>query len=297
MPLTLVTGPANAAKAGVVLDAFREALERSGGGRLAAPEPLLVVPTGADVEPYQRELAAGGTVFGGEVVTFSRLLRLIAVRAGYRERRIGPVARERVVRAVVSAAPLRVLAGSARTPGFARAAGRLFAELQRALIAPERFTAGMRRWAAQTDPSRAAYADEVAGLYAAYRRWLDALGRVDAEGHAWGALDALRAAPQRWGGRPVFLYGFDDLTPAQLDAVETLVRACEADVTVSLTAEPGRAALAARADKVEVLRPLAEATGRVVELPDRSEHYAPTARGALHRLERRLFEGLAPGEE
>ena len=77
MPLTLVTGPANAAKAGVVLGGFREALERAGSLRLPAPEPLLVVPTSADVEPYQRELAQTG-VFGGEVTTFSRLLRLIA---------------------------------------------------------------------------------------------------------------------------------------------------------------------------------------------------------------------------
>ena len=296
MPLTLVTGPANAAKAGVVLDAFREALERSGSARLPAPEPLLVVPTGRDVEPYQRELAAGGTVFGAQIVTFERLLGLIATRAGYRERRLGPVARDRVVRAVVREARLRVLADSAATPGFARAAARLFAELQRALVAPERFTAGMRRWAAAAGASRGAYADELAGLYAAYRRRLADLGRVDPEGHAWGGLDALRAAPERWGARPVFLYGFDDLTPVQLDVVETLVRACEAPVTVSLTAEPGRAALAARAATVETLRPLAEATGRVVELPDRSEHYAPAARPALHRLERRLFEGTPPGQ-
>ena len=100
MPLTLVTGPANAAKAGVVLGAFREALDRAASARLPAPEPLLVVPTSADVEPYQRELAAAGTVFGGEVVTFSRLLKLIAQRAGYTARPLGSVARERVVRAV-----------------------------------------------------------------------------------------------------------------------------------------------------------------------------------------------------
>ena len=36
MPLTLVTGPANAAKAGYVLERLREVLHR---------EPLLVVPT------------------------------------------------------------------------------------------------------------------------------------------------------------------------------------------------------------------------------------------------------------
>ncbi len=52
MPLTLITGPANAAKAGAVLERFRAAL---------ALEPLLVVPTAADVEHYQRELAGGGS--------------------------------------------------------------------------------------------------------------------------------------------------------------------------------------------------------------------------------------------
>src|SRR5687767_3028797 len=47
MPLTLVTGPANAEKAGAVLGAYRAALER---------EPLLVVPTAADADHYRREL-------------------------------------------------------------------------------------------------------------------------------------------------------------------------------------------------------------------------------------------------
>ena len=52
----------------------------------------------------------------------------------------------------------------------------------------------------------------------------------------------------------MFLYGFDDLTPIELDAVETLARQVDAAVTVSLTYEPGRPALAARATVVEELR-------------------------------------------
>ena len=55
MPLTLITGPANAAKAGAVLERFRAALPR---------EPVLVVPTPADAEHYQRELSAEGIVVG-----------------------------------------------------------------------------------------------------------------------------------------------------------------------------------------------------------------------------------------
>ena len=55
-------------------------------------------------------------------------------------------------------------------------------------------------------------------------------------------------------------------------------------MTVSLTYEPGRAALAARAEVVEELRALAE---RVLELPALDTHYDQPA---LHFLERRLFE-------
>jgi ATP-dependent helicase/DNAse subunit B len=274
MPLTLVTGPANAAKAGYVLERLREVLHR---------EPLLVVPTSADVAHYQRELAAGGVVFGAEVATFSRLVREIARVAGLSVRPLGPVARERVVRAAIGDARLRVLAPSAAAPGFARAAGALFAELQRSLVEPARFTRALRSWGG------AAYADELAALYSAYRRRLEGLGRPDREGEAWAALDALRADPARWGRRPVFLYGFDELTRIQLDAVETLARVGEADVWVTLPYEPGRHALAGSAATVQELAPLAA----VVALDERAEHYAAAARPALHHLERELFEGGA----
>ena len=69
MSLTLVTGPANAAKAGAVLERLRALRPR---------DPLLVVPTSADVDHYRRELAAEGIVFGAEVVTFRRLIRVMA---------------------------------------------------------------------------------------------------------------------------------------------------------------------------------------------------------------------------
>ena len=115
MPLTLVTGPANAAKAGYVLDRLREVLPR---------EPFLVVPTSADVAHYERELVSGGVVFGAQVLTFSRLVRELGRVTGLTARPLGPVARERVVRAAIADARLRVLAPSAAAPGFAAATGR-----------------------------------------------------------------------------------------------------------------------------------------------------------------------------
>src|SRR3954454_12648141 len=103
MPLTLVTGPANAAKAGYVLDRLREVLHR---------EPFLVVPTSADVGHYERELAAGGGGSGARVLTFSWLVRELAQVAGVGAQPLGAVARERVVRAAIADARLRVLAPS-----------------------------------------------------------------------------------------------------------------------------------------------------------------------------------------
>jgi RecB family exonuclease len=275
--LTLVTGPANSAKAGCVLDAYRAALPR---------EPLLVVPTWPDVVGYTRELASEGTVVGGAVVRFKGLAREIGARTDVPARPLRGLQRERLVTAAVRSAPLRELAGPAASPGFARAAARLIAELERSLVEPAALRRALRE-VAGGDRARRRYGDEVAGLYAEYRRLLERSGRTDAELFAWRALDALRARPDRWGGSPVFLYGFDDLTRLELDAIETLSRVAGAPVTVSLTYEAGRAALAGRARAFEELKPLAD---RVVTLPAAADHYEPASRELLHRLERGLFD-------
>ncbi|MBV9338960.1 MAG: PD-(D/E)XK nuclease family protein [Solirubrobacterales bacterium] len=276
MPLTLVLGPANSAKAGEVLGAFGAA---SGRGA------ILVVPTATNAAHYSRELAGGGAVLGS-VLTFSGLASEIGARAGYPGRRLTPLQREKVLERALREASFDALRGAARTPGFPAAAGALIAELERSLLTPQRFAAAMRTWAEQ-DPRRAGYARDVASIYQVYTAALERLGRVDAELYAWRALDALRAAPGRWGPDPVFFYGFDDLHPLERDAIETLARVVGTEVTVSLTYEPGRRALSARAEVIEELRALAQ---RVVALPALGEHYAPASRAALHHLERGLFE-------
>jgi ATP-dependent helicase/DNAse subunit B len=274
VPLTLVTGPANAEKAGHVLAAYRAALD---------DEPLLVVPTFADVDHYRRELAAAGAVFGVRVVTFSGLMREIARRAGVGGQALGRLARERVAAAAIASAKLEALAASATTPGFAQAMLRLASELEERRIDPARWWVAMRAWG-EREPPRAAYAEELARLYGAYRDGIEKLGRRDRVLHDQAALDALRLQPARWRATPVFLYGFDDLTPPQRDTVETLAIHAEAAVTVSLAYEPGRVAFAGRGETFQELMALAP---EHVELPARAEHYA---RPALHALERTLFE-------
>jgi ATP-dependent helicase/DNAse subunit B len=276
MPLTLVLGPANSAKAGEVLGAFAAAAHRGA---------ILVVPTAVDADHYSRELASEGDVLGS-VLTFSGLAREIANRVGYAGRRLSPLQRERVLEQALVRIEFDALREASTTAGFANAAGELIAELERSLLTPQRFAAAMRTWGEQ-DPRRSAYARDVGAIYRAYAARLDQLGRVDAELYAWRALDGLRAAPDRWGPEPVFFYGFDDLHPLQRDAIETLARVVGVEVMASLTYEPGRVALSARAEVVEELRPLAD---RINELPALGEHYEAASRAALHHLERGLFE-------
>jgi ATP-dependent helicase/DNAse subunit B len=280
MPLTLVLGPANSAKAGEVLGAYAAAAQRGA---------LLIVPTAADAGHYSYELAEQGCVLAS-VLTFAGLADEVARRAGYYERRLTRIQRERTLGRAVSAARLQVLTEAGATKGFPAAVGELVAELERALISPARFAQAMRRWG-EEDPRRSGVARDIGSLYLAYADELDRLGRVDSELFLWRALDALRGAPGAWGGAPVFFYGFDDLTALERDAVETLSRVAGTDVTVSLTYEPGRAALVARAGLVEDMRPLAE---RVIELPAVDEYYEPESRRALHHLERWLFEPAPP---
>jgi len=274
VPLTLVTGPANAEKAGVVLARYREELARGA-------EPILVVPRHPDMEHYRRELADTGAVFGVRVERFRGLIREIARRAGLPGSPVGALARERVALAAIEATRLQRLAPAASTPGFAQALLRLIGELEQQRIDPPRLAQALRTWSAG-DAGRGAFAGELSALFFAYREVLDRLGRRDEELHIAAALDALRLEPQRWDGTPVLFYGFDDLTPLQLDAVETLAR--HAPVTLALTFEPGRVAFAARARSHNDLLPLAD---EVIELEGRPDHYEHRA---LHHLERHLFE-------
>src|SRR5437763_5876935 len=151
MGLTLVTGPANSGRAGEVLGAYRARLEE---------EPILVVPAFRDVEHTLRELAAGGAVFGTTVVRFKWLFETIAERCGAPPaRRASGVQRDLLVEEAVRGVELRELRASAAQPGFARAAARLVAELERSMVEPGAFERALEQWAGHGPRRR--YAREV----------------------------------------------------------------------------------------------------------------------------------------
>ncbi len=274
MPISLVTGPANAGKANVVLEAVRAHVAHG-------ETPLLVVPTHADQARYRRELAEAGLALGVRVERFEGLLGELVSRAGLVEPVIGPLARERLLGRIADA-----------RPGLASALARLVAELETQRVTPARLRGALRAWG-----DAPATLERVCTIYERYHEALAKMRRADRELRVTRALDALRREPKRWEATPVLLYGFDDLTELQLDAIDTLGGVVGAPVTVSLAYEPGRVVFAGRAATFQRLRPLADAH---TELEPRAEYYAEDSREALHHIERSLLTDnpvrVAPGD-
>ena len=100
-------------------------------------------------------------------------------------------------------------------------------------------------------------------------------------------MNRLAGELEAWDGRPVYAYGFEDLTAAEWGLLEAF--AGRADVTVSLPYEPGRRAFASLERTAADLARLAD--GRIEELAPR---YGDIAHPALAHLERALFQDVVP---
>ena len=116
MPITLITGPANAGKAQLVMDAVRRELAHG-------LEPLLVVPTRADVEHYLRELAGERAAMGVRVLRFDGLIEEAAARAGVAGQSIGGLGRERLIEALAGGSMVATAAATAPTATVAAPTG------------------------------------------------------------------------------------------------------------------------------------------------------------------------------
>jgi hypothetical protein len=263
MGLTLLAGPANAGKVALLLERYLAVLDH---------DPVLIVPNRPDVERAERDLLRrAGCLLGGTIGTFDDLFDELA-RGGTPRRVLKDRQRDLLVRRVVAATPLNGLSASARTPGFADALAAVLSDLETGLLAPEQL------------------ADEhLAALYRAYRAELDRLDLWDRDLRRVYAAERVAGELPAWDGRPVFAYGFEDLTAAEWRLLNAL--AGRADVTVSLPYEPARPAFASLQRTAEDLARLAG--GRIEELPPR---YGDYARPALAHLERSLFGDTAPAD-
>jgi len=259
MALSLLAGPANAGKVALLLERYLATL---------ASDPVLIVPNRSDVDRAERDLLrTSGALVGGSIGTFDDLFERIARGKGEHRPVVTEAQRTLLLRRVVAHARPQGLGRSARFAGFADSLGAAVAELESALLEPGELDG------------------ELAELYASYRGELDRLGLWDRELERHYAADRVAGDLDAWEPRPVFAYGFEDLTGAEWALLEAL--AARSEVTVSLPYEPGRDAFASLSRTAEDLTALA--AGRVEELkPD------PAARSAvLAHLERALFNGAS----
>jgi ATP-dependent helicase/DNAse subunit B len=256
VPLSLLAGPANAGKVALLLERYLAELDA---------DPILIVPNRPDVDRAERELLKRtGALVGGSIGTFDDVFERIARGNGAHRPVITHAQRTLLLRRVVARASNR----SARFSGFADALGSTVAELESALLEPNELEG------------------ELAELYAAYREELDRLGLWDRELERRHAAERAAGDLSAWEPRPVFAYGFEDLTGAEWALLEAL--SARADVTVSLPYEPGRDVFASLTRTAEDLGRLA--AGRIEELPASTEARTPV----LAHLERFLFRDEAP---
>src|SRR6266545_1021730 len=211
MALTLLAGPANAGKVALLLDRYLADLPR---------EPVLIVPTGSDVERVERDLLArAGALLGGSIGTFDDVFRRIAAGNGGAKPVAGDAQRALVLRRVVAEARLGELGDSARFSGFADALGSTIAELESGLLDPDDLDG------------------DLAELYARYRTELDRLGLWDRDLQRRYAADRLageriEALPPRYAevAHPVLAHLeralFQDAPPAA-PAAEGAIRFLE----------------------------------------------------------------------
>ena len=270
MGLRLIVGPPNSGRAGEISQRLRAALEH---------EPVLVVPTGDDAARFERDLcSAGEATLGASIRTFDWLFEDLARTYGVElGPLLSPVERLALTKIAPRGVALRALGHAPRRPRFAPALAALIDELQSALIDP----VTLRAAAAELEDG--AIELDLADLYSAYVSLRDRAGRGDRGQLAEVVLREIGRHPSAWRRRPVFFYGFDDLTRAQLELAAALAAVTEVTVAVNYA---DRTALGARAPLLAELR---EAIGvdHQVEL----EHDpAFTSKSTLRHLDRCLFE-------
>ena len=233
---------------------------------------MLIVPYGSDVERIERELLAKrGALLSGRIGTFDDLFERLAREAGP----TGPwsptpnasssfAPRSRRPRSTGSVRPLA-------SPALPMLCRERSASSSRASSSPP-------SWRATSPVSMPLIAQSSIGTSCG-----------TAISNAATPPSGLRGELESWDGRPVFAYGFEDLTGAEWALVEAL--AARGEVTVSLPYEPNRAAFESLRRTSDDLTALA--AGRIEELSPRY-HEIASARARAPRAAP-VFRGAPAG--
>lgn len=262
MQARFLLGPAGSGKTRRCLDEIRAHLKASPEG----PTLLLLAPKQATFQ-LERQLLADPSIPGYtrlRILSFDRLAEMILTEYG--SRRIGPAGsreflseqgRVMVLRALLAQKQpeLEIFRAVARLPGFAQELSSLLRELQQHQFGPERLVQVAEKL---TTPTARKLRD-LAVILRAYADWLEANNLTDGDRLLELAAVALRT-PDANGNRSVvsgkwsvaadngqrttdkihlWLDGFAEMTPQELDLLSALVPRCDtATLSFCLESEP-----------------------------------------------------------
>jgi hypothetical protein len=255
MPLTVITGRANAGKTGLLYSVVRSAVAE--GSR-----PTVLLPSYPDIRRAAEEFALRGPGLGVGVSTFDDYLDSLWSLHGDGRRIVGSSQRRILLKEAIAQTKLTVLGGSSAHRGFARILESVAAAL------------GERRSSAV---QRDGVAGDLAALVSAYTRLLGGQSLIEGSAAA-GILGQVVEAS--WFPGPLIASRFTDLTAAQ-ESFLTAAAEC-AGVWLALPWEEGFAATRA-------LDPL---VARLIErgaLVEPAEYSRNTRSDELAYLESHLF--------
>lgn len=240
--MRFLLGPAGSGKTWCCLSEARAALQASPEG----PPLLMLAPKQATFQLERRLLSdpelAGYTRL--QILSFERLAWfLLDELAPAPPALLSAEGRVMVLRSLLQRRrdELKVFRASARLPGLARQLSEVFREVQHHQLGSGCFD----QWAQRSDLP-AALKDklhDVALLLGAYREWLETHQLQDADRLLELAAEELKSPTALRAGRVhlagLWLDGFAELTPLELDLLATLVPCCErATLAFCLDAQP-----------------------------------------------------------
>ena len=222
MQARFILGPAGSGKTFRCLAEIRAALAADPDG-----PPLILLAPKQSTYQLERQLLAAPTLAGYtrlHILSFERLAFFLLDRCGVAAPRLlDEEGRLMVLRSLLARRreELQLFRASARLTGFAQQLSAALRELQTQQLTPDH----LRTLAAQLDPAGGlpAKLTDLATLLDAYLGWLEERGLRDADQLLPCAARALHQAPAPLGLGGLWLEGFGDLTPAELQLLGLLL--------------------------------------------------------------------------
>ena len=272
MRVNFLLGPAGSGKTFRCLAEIRAALRKDPDG----PPLLLIAPKQATYQ-LERQLLADKTIKGYtrlQILSFERLAEFVLEQSGKPALRLlSEQGRLMVLRALLAKKhfALKIFHGSARLTGFAQQHNEVLSELQRHQLTPEKLRELAGKF--QENEGLSFKLHDFATMLEAYLRWLNEHDLRDADCLMDVATKELsKSAIGNRQSAMLWLDGFTEMSPQELDFLAALVPHCEqATLTFCLDRIPTEK-ISWLSNWSNIRRTFDECQSRLKDLPDCEIH-------------------------